>query len=66
MKLREDEAELLNAEVMTALCGFAATEQQLITHIRSLKAAGYSQFTVQLVEGQEAALEDWARVGKRV
>jgi len=62
MKLREDDGKLLNTEVMTALCGFAATEQQLITHIRSLQAAGYSQFTIQLVEGQEAALEDWARV----
>jgi 5,10-methylenetetrahydromethanopterin reductase len=66
MKLREDERALLNTEVMTALCGFAATEQQLITHLRSLQAAGYSQFTVQLVEGQEAALEDWARVVSRV
>mgnify|MGYP003631115329 CR=1 FL=1 len=66
MKLREDDGAVLNAEVMAALCGFAATEQQLVTHIKSLEAAGYSQFTVQLVEGQEDALEDWARVMNKV
>jgi hypothetical protein len=27
-----------------------------------LRAAGYTQFTIQLVPGQEAALADWARI----
>ena len=29
-----------------------------------LRAAGYTQFTIQLVPGQEAALADWARIRK--
>ena len=30
----------------------------------ALRDAGYDQFTIQIVEGQEAALEDWAAVLK--
>ena len=30
------------------------------------KAAGYSQFTIQMVEGQEAALEDWSNLFERL
>jgi 5,10-methylenetetrahydromethanopterin reductase len=29
-----------------------------------LRGAGYTQFTIQLVPGQEAALADWARIRK--
>ena len=30
----------------------------------ALREAGYTQFTIQLVPGQEAALADWARIAK--
>ena len=41
---------------------FTATEATLTDRIAALRAAGYTQFTVQLVPGQEAAIEDWGRI----
>jgi 5,10-methylenetetrahydromethanopterin reductase len=41
---------------------FTATEAALTDRIAALRAAGYTQFTVQLVPGQEAAIEDWGRI----
>ena len=32
--------------------------------IADLRDAGYSQFTVQIVPGQEDAIEDWGRIRK--
>ena len=43
----------------TSLSG---TREELIERLRSMKDAGYSQVTVQLVHGHEAALEEWAEV----
>nr|WP_294529568.1 LLM class flavin-dependent oxidoreductase [uncultured Rhodopila sp.] len=41
---------------------FTGTEPDLVARIGALRDAGYTQFTVQLVPGQEAAIEDWARI----
>ena len=30
--------------------------------IEAMRAAGYTQFTVQLVHGHEDAINDWARI----
>ena len=30
--------------------------------VEALRSAGYTQFTVQIVPGQENAIEDWARI----
>ena len=38
------------------------TKQALIEDIRTLEKAGYRQLTIQIVEGQEAAIDDWADV----
>ena len=35
---------------------------ELVTRLRGLRDAGYTQLTVQLVHNHEAALEDWAKV----
>lgn len=43
----------------TSLSG---TREELLERLRSIKQAGYSQVTVQLVHGHEAALEEWAEV----
>lgn len=43
----------------TSLSG---TREELLERLRSIKHAGYSQVTVQLVHGHEGALEDWAEV----
>ena len=41
---------------------FTGTDPDLLERIAALRDAGYTQFTIQLVPGQEAAIEDWARI----
>jgi 5,10-methylenetetrahydromethanopterin reductase len=41
---------------------FTATEDEVKRRIDALRASGFTQFTVQLVPGQEQAIADWARV----
>jgi 5,10-methylenetetrahydromethanopterin reductase len=41
---------------------FTGTQPDLVARIAALRDAGYTQFTIQLVPGQEAAIEDWAKV----
>jgi 5,10-methylenetetrahydromethanopterin reductase len=41
---------------------FTATEPELRDRIAALRDAGYTQFAIQLVPGQEQAIEDWARI----
>ena len=43
---------------------FTATEAELKNRIGDLRDAGYSQFTIQIVPGQEDAIEDWGRIRK--
>ena len=47
---------------MIAETSFTATEGEIKKRIEALKAAGYSQFTIQLVPGHEKAIEDWGRI----
>ena len=44
----------------------SGTESELITSLSALKAAGYTEVTIQLVHDHEAALEDWAKVFAQV
>ena len=46
------------------MLSFTGTSDALRSRIEELRDAGYDQFTVQIVEGQEDALEDWAAVLK--
>ena len=41
---------------------FTGEEADLRDRIAALRDGGYTQFTVQLAPGQEAAIEDWARL----
>lgn len=43
---------------------FTATETELKSRIGDLRDAGYTQFTVQIIPGQEDAIEDWGRIFK--
>ncbi len=58
--VREEEThitpELVRATTMSG------THDELVARLRGLRDAGYTQLTVQVVHGHEAALEDWARV----
>jgi 5,10-methylenetetrahydromethanopterin reductase len=62
MQVRKDELHLLTAPVMSVLAQFAAPRERLLERLRELAEAGYSQFCIQLVQGQEAAIEDWAEL----
>ena len=43
---------------------WTARAAEIKQRIEALRTAGYTQFTIQLVPGQEAALADWARIRK--
>lgn len=61
MYLRDDERFLITPELIESLT-FTGTRPQLRTRLGALDAAGYSQFCVQLVEGELDALEGWAEL----
>jgi 5,10-methylenetetrahydromethanopterin reductase len=61
MFVRPDERPNLSAEMISAF-SFTARKEELRDRLRSLEDAGYSQFTIQIVEHHEEALEDWAEV----
>ena len=49
---------------MIAETSFTASEAEIKQRIEALRGAGYTQFTIQLVPGQEKAIEDWGRIRK--
>jgi 5,10-methylenetetrahydromethanopterin reductase len=51
-----DAPYLIRATTLTA------TEAELKRRIGDLRDAGYTQLTIQIVPGQEDAIEDWARI----
>ena len=61
MYLRPEEQQFISAEMLkfTSLTG---TEDEIHGRVRAMAAAGYDQVAIQLVPGQEAAVEEWARV----
>lgn len=61
MFLRPEERSLVSAELIRNMT-FTGEPEALRERIARLGDVGYRQFTVQLVEGQLDALEDWARV----
>src|SRR6476469_2132833 len=63
MFVKPEEKKFVTAK-MIAETSFTATEAEIKTRIAALKAAGYSQFTIQLVPGQEKAIEEWGRIRK--
>jgi 5,10-methylenetetrahydromethanopterin reductase len=63
MFVKPEEKKFVSAK-MIAETSFTAPEAEIKTRIEALKAAGYSQFTIQLVPGHEKAIEDWGRIAK--
>jgi 5,10-methylenetetrahydromethanopterin reductase len=41
---------------------FTATEKELKERIAALADAGYTEIALQIVPGQEHAIEDWGRI----
>ena len=65
MFVKPEEKRFVTAELIKAT-SFTAREREIIERIVRLRDAGYTQFTIQLVPGQEAAIEDWARIRKAI
>ncbi len=63
MYVKNEEKKFVTAK-MIAETSFTASEAEIKKRIEALRAAGYTQFTIQLVPGQEAAIADWARIRK--
>jgi 5,10-methylenetetrahydromethanopterin reductase len=61
MFVKPEEKRFVTAELIAAT-SFTASEREIIERIIRLRDAGYTQFTIQLVPGQEAAIDDWARI----
>lgn len=63
MRVKPAERPFVTADLIRAT-SFTATESEIRRRIDTLRAAGFTQFTVQLVPGQEEAIADWARIRK--
>ncbi|MEM7322938.1 MAG: LLM class flavin-dependent oxidoreductase [Actinomycetota bacterium] len=65
MFVRPEEAHLYSTDFVKAatMCG---THDQLVANMRELQAAGYTQVVIQLVHGQEDAIEEWADVFRSI
>jgi 5,10-methylenetetrahydromethanopterin reductase len=63
MFVKPEEKRFVSADLI-ANTSFTASEAEIRKRIGALRDAGYSQFTIQLVPGQEHALADWARIRK--
>jgi 5,10-methylenetetrahydromethanopterin reductase len=61
MAVKDRERPFVTAEMIRQTT-FTGTEADLLERIAALRDGGYTQFTIQLVPGQEAAVEDWARL----
>lgn len=61
MFVRPEEEKLLSPDLLQNLA-WVGTERELRERVAALANAGYTQATVQIVEGHEDAIEDWARV----
>jgi 5,10-methylenetetrahydromethanopterin reductase len=59
--VRPEERRFVTAELVRTAT-FTATEEALVERIGAMRDAGYTQFTIQITYGQEAAIDDWARV----
>jgi 5,10-methylenetetrahydromethanopterin reductase len=61
MAVKDIERPFVTAEMIRRTT-FTGTADDILGRISALRDGGYTQFTVQLVPGQEAAIEDWARI----
>ena len=61
MYLRAEEQQFIDAETLKAV-SLTGTAEEIRARVATMEKAGYDQMAIQLVPGQEAAIEDWARV----
>jgi 5,10-methylenetetrahydromethanopterin reductase len=63
MFVKPEEKKFITADLIRST-SFTATEGEIKQRIEALRSAGFTQFTIQIVPGQEEALADWARIRK--
>jgi 5,10-methylenetetrahydromethanopterin reductase len=61
MFVKPEERPFVTADLIR-LTTFAAPEKELKDRIAALAAAGYSEIAIQIVPGQEHAIEDWGKI----
>jgi len=61
MFVKDEEKPFVTAGLIAAT-SFTASEPEIARRIDTLRQSGYTQFTIQIVPGQEDALADWARI----
>jgi 5,10-methylenetetrahydromethanopterin reductase len=61
MFVKPEERPFVTADLIRAT-GWAATEPELKQRIAALAHAGYSEIAIQIVPGQEHAIEDWGKI----
>ena len=61
MVVKPEERPFVTADLIRDT-SFTAPEAEIRRRIEALRGAGYTQFTIQIVPGQEAAIADWARI----
>jgi 5,10-methylenetetrahydromethanopterin reductase len=61
MFLKPEERKFITADLIRS-SSFTAPEGEIKQRIEALRAAGYTQFTIQIVPGQEKAIDDWGRI----
>jgi 5,10-methylenetetrahydromethanopterin reductase len=59
--VRPEERPFITADLIRQST-FTAIQSVLIERIEAMREAGYTQFAVQITQGQEQSIEDWARV----
>jgi 5,10-methylenetetrahydromethanopterin reductase len=61
MFVKPEERPFVTADLIR-LTTFTATEPELKARIAALAAAGYDEIAIQIIPGQEHAIEDWGRI----
>src|SRR5215469_12115567 len=59
--VKPEERKFVTAELIRRTT-FTAGKQELTQRVEALRSAGWNQIVIPIVPGQEAALDDWARV----
>jgi 5,10-methylenetetrahydromethanopterin reductase len=65
MWVRPEEERFITPDLIR-LTTFTAPRDELVERVRALRDGGFQQLAVQLVPGQEGAMEDWIEVFQRV
>lgn len=61
MFVRPEERPFVTADLIRTST-FTATQKELIERIGVMRDAGYTQFAIQITQGQEDSIQDWAKV----